>query len=511
MPSTDGTVVTVGDPIGDLSPPAAGPRLSRRDLTQLVIFMIAAQNIILAVAGSSVLSLLLLTAMEGGCYAVIYKYGSSDINAGIVLAIGLSHLIIASFIKIALLQSLDANLIVPATTELVTLVYFACLVLAFLVSRKLPVARTRVYADPNLRTLEWLIIMSSILMLLPLFSNPVDDANVESPANFLAVVSRGFPLVAMVCAVIHALKRSNGRTIIDAWSVTVLGAAIFIGLASNSREGVLAPPLIALITPLYRGYRFNYRAILVMGLFGLFVSFIISPAILIVRSDRGFLGFSERIENTIETAGLLMIGDPATTEKAETPLDFINYSVWGRYFGRPIPFSDRIGLIQTTDALAASITGGNYVTLGGSTSDMIAGLFPNFVLDWFDISLERGKATTDYVAGSLGLADMAALTYLTIPVDAEAYATGGMWAVVYKTFLAYLLIFYVNRLVIGNRPITAVLPIALLFLGYHVCSESDAGGILYYALRVVPQFAVTFYFLYWIARLLGSTPVRSET
>ena len=56
-----------------------------------------------------------------------------------------------------------------------------------------------------------------------------------------------------------------------------------------------------------------------------------------------------------------------------------------------------------------------------------------------------------------------------------------------------------------------VLPISLLFLGYHVCSESDAGGILYYALRVVPQFAATFYFLYWIARLLGSMPSPNET
>jgi hypothetical protein len=503
-------MVSIGDPTDDIAV-ATRPRLSRRDFTQLVIFMIAVQDVILAVAGSSALSLLLLTVMEASCYVLIFKYGSTDINAGIVLAIGLAQLIIASIIKILLLQSLDANLIVPTTTEIVTLVYFICLLLAFVVARKLPITRIKQHADPNVRTLEWLIIMSSILMVLPLFSNPIDDATLDSPANFLAVLSRGFPLVAMVSAVIHALKRSNGRTIIDAWSVTVLGAAIFIGLASNSREGVLAPPLIALITPLYRGYRFNYRAIVAMGLFGLFVSFIISPAILIVRSDRGFLGFTERIENTIETAGLLMIGDPATTEKAQTPLDFFNYSVWGRYFGQPIPFSDRIGLIQTTDALAASITGGNYVTLGGSTRDMIAGLFPNFVLNWFDINLERTKATTDYVAGSLGLADMATLTYLTIPVDAEAYATGGIWSVVYKTFLAYLLVFYVNRLVIGNRPISAVLPISLLFLGYHVCSESDAGGILYYALRVVPQFAVSFYFLYWIARVLGSMPSPNET
>ncbi len=491
--------------------PTATRRLSRRDFTQIVILVVAIQNIVLAVAGSSPLALTLLTVMEAGCYIIIYKFGGSDINAGIVLAIGLSHLIIASFIKIAMLQSLDDNLIVPTTTELVTLIYFTCLMLAFLLSRKLPITRGKTYPDPSLRTLEWLTVISSILMLLPLFSNPTDDANLDSPANFLAVLSRGFPLVAMVSSVIHALKRSNGRTIISAWSVTVLGTAIFIGLASNSREGVLAPPLIALITPLYRGYRFNYRAIVAMGLFGIFVSFIISPAILIVRSDRGFLGFSERIGNTIETAGLLMIGDPATTEKAETPLDFINYSVWGRYFGRPIPFSDRIGLIQTTDALAASIAGGSYVTLGGTMRDKVLGLFPNFVLNWFDIPLERSKATTDYVAGSLGLADMEALTYLTIPVDAEAYATGGMWSVVYKTFLAYLLVFYVNRLVIGGGAISGVMPISLMFLGYHVCSESDAGGILYYALRVVPQFAITFYFLYWVSWLLGSMPGRIET
>ena len=496
---------------GEIELPEAPRRLSRRDLTQIAVFVIVAQILILGVTGSSLLSLSLLVAMESGCYALVYKFGGSDINAGIVLAIGLAQLIIASFIKISLLQSLDDNLIVPTTTELVTLVYFVCLILAFFVARRLPVMRFRAQSDPNLRTLEWLIIMSSVLMILPLFASPTDDAPGTSPANFLAVLSRGFPLVAMVSAVIHALKRSNGRTIVDPWSISVLGAAIFIGLAGNSREGVLAPPLIALITPLFRGFRFNYRAIVAMGLFGLFVAYILSPAILVVRNDRGFLGFSERIENTIETAGLLIIQDPATVEKAQTPLDFINYSVWGRYFGKPIPFADRIGLIQTTDALAASTVGGNYVALGGNVRDTLLGLFPDFVLNWFDIPLERGKASTDYVAGSLGLADMEALTYLTIPVDSEAYATGGMWAVIYKTFLAYLLIFYVNRLVIGKRTISGILPISLLFLGYHVCSESDAGGILYYALRVVPQFAVSFHLVYWIARVLGAQTAQNET
>jgi hypothetical protein len=495
----------------DIADPVAGPRLTRRDFSQLAIFIVAAQDVILAVAGSSPLSLLLLTVMEAICYRMLTRYVSTDINAGIIVAIGLSHLIIAAFIKIALLQSLDDNLIVPTLTELISLVYFLCLTLAFYVARRLPLTRFKIHFEPNLRTLQWLTIMSTILMMLPLLSNPTDNPDSATPANFLAVSGRGFPVVAMVSSIICALKKSDGRRIIDIWSGSILGLAVIIGLASNSREGVLAPLLAGLITPLFFGYRFSYRAIAGMALFGLYVSFIVSPAILIVRSDRGFLSFSERIENTVENVGLLMIRDPATTEKADAPLDFINYSVWGRYFGRPVPFADRIGLIQTTDALAASTAGGDYVTLGGGARDMIAGLLPNFVLDWIDIPLERGKASTDYVAGSLGLADMAALTYLTIPVDAEAFATGGMWSVAYKSFLAYLLIFYINRLVIGNRPIASVLPISLLFLGYHVCSESDAGGIMYYALRVVPQFAVSFYFVYWIARLLGSMPTAAET
>ena len=508
---SDGVLNSAGYEGDDGAAPTGRWSLSRHDVTQLIVFIVAVQDVVLAIAGSSTLSLVLLTVIEAICYILMYKFGNSDINAGIVLAIGLSHLIIAAFIKIILLQSLDDNLIVPTLTEIISLLYFVSLMAAFVVARKLPITRLKIHPEPNLRTLEWLIIMSSLLMLLPLLHNPTDDANVETPTNFLAVTARGFPVVAMVASILRALKKSGGRRVLDIWSGSVLTAAVLIGLASNSREGVLAPVLAGLITPLFRGYRFSYRAIALMGLFGVFVSFIVSPAILIVRSDRGFLGFTERIENTIETTGLLMIGDPATAEKAETPLDFINYSIWGRYFGRPVPFADRIGLIQTTDALAASVVGENYVTLGGSLSDRLIGLFPNFMLGWLDIPLDRGKDTTDYVAGSLGLADMEALTYLTIPVDAEAYATGGLWAVVYKSFLAYLLVFYINRLVIGNRPTASVLPISLLFLGYHVCSESDAGGIMYYALRVVPQFAASYALIYWVARLLGSMPASHET
>ena len=493
--------------------PKARRSLTKRDLTNLIAFGIFAQDVILLSCGSSLLSLFLLTVMESGCYILMARYGRKDINCAIILAIALAHLIIASFIKIALLQSLDANLIVPELTELVVLLFFLSLVAAFLVARRLPILRIQVYEEPNVETLEWLALFSTVLMILPMLragagGDGGSDMNTNGPINIVGVATRGFATVAIVASVLRALKKSDTQRIIDTWSGTILGIAIVMGLAGNSREGLLAPILTTFVTPLYRGYRFSRRTIVLLAIFGAFVAFILSPAILIVRNDRDTLSFVERIEKTVETAALIAIRDPATVERASTPLDFLTYTVWGRYFGRPVPFADRIGLIQTTDALTTAAYGGNYVSIEQSVGDMLIGLFPNFVLDWFDIHLERVNSSTDYVAGRLGLAEMNSASFLSIPVDAEAYASGGLWSVVYQTFLVFLLVFYVNRLAIAAKPIDSVLPISLLMLGYHVCSEADAGSLVYYALRVAPQFVASFAFVYWVAHILGSTSPR---
>ena len=66
--------------------------------------------------------------------------------------------------------------------------------------------------------------------------------------------------------------------------------------------------------------------------------------------------------------------------------------------------------------------------------------------------------------------------------------------------------FYINRLFIGSQHPRAILPISLLLLGYHVCSEGDANSIVYYSLRILPQFVISFSMVYWVARVLGSMP-----
>jgi hypothetical protein len=507
MVSTTDTV-----PGGDSVSPTGVPA-PHRNATDLIAVGIFAQNVILLVCGSSLLSLFVLTVMESGCYYLMVRYGAEDINCAIIFAVSLAHLIIASFIKIALLQSLDENLIIPGLTEFIVLLFFLSMVAAFFAARRLPILRFEAYQEPNAETLEWLALFSTVLMVLPLVrGSGADTAGAGDVggglSNFVGVATRGFPTVAIVAAVLRALKKSNNTRVIDVWSGTVLAISIIMGLASNSREGLLAPILAAFATPLYYGYRFSRRVVALLVLFGLFVAFVLSPAILIVRNDRDYLSFTERIEETVETAGLLIIRDPATVDQASTPLDFLNYTVWGRYFGRPVPFADRIGLIQTTDALTAAAYGGNYIAIEQSFGQMMAGLFPDFVLKWFDVQLERIGSSTDYVAGRLGLVDANSASYLSIPVDAEAYAAGGLWSVIYQTFLVFLLVFYVNRLSIAGKPADSVLPLSLLLLGYHVCSEADAGSLVYYALRVVPQFVISFSFVYWISRILGSTSSR---
>jgi hypothetical protein len=155
--------------------------------------------------------------------------------------------------------------------------------------------------------------------------------------------------------------------------------------------------------------------------------------------------------------------------------------------------------------LAAASAGGNYVDMEGSLHDMIAGLFPNFVLDWVDVHIERTRTAGDIVTSSLGLTEANAASFLAIPLDAEAYADGGIGSVALQSFLIYLMIFYINRLAVGRRLAHEVLPISLLLIAYHICSESDTSAQLYFALRVLPQFIVSFYLVLGLARTLGAT------
>ena len=489
----------------------AAPPMTRRDTANLFLFGLFLQNALLLIVGSSVLSLFLLTTMESLCYFLLTRYARQDINTGILIAIGATHLIIASFIKILLLQSLDENLIAPTLTESITLVYFLCAVLAFFVARRLPIFFLRARPELNLKTIELLTLFSAFLTLLPLLSGRSDDTDaINGQVNFIGVATRGFPIVAMVAAIVRALKKSNGTRIIDPWSASVLGIGLILGLASNSREGVFTPILVALITPLYYGYRFNLRTIVIVTVAIGFVITIVSPALLIVRNERAFMSLPERIEKTIETAGLIIIRDPATVDATQTPLDALRYTVWGRYFGQPVPFSDRIGLIQTTDALAATAYGSSYVTVGDNLGDMVKSLFPNFMLAWFDLSIERTKTNGDKVASSLGLADSNAASFLAIPLDAEAYATGGFESVIRESFLTYLLIFYLIRLTTRGAAAKGILPICLLILSNHVCSEGDTGAIFYYALRVLPQFVISFYYVNLAARILTAAQAPVE-
>jgi hypothetical protein len=497
------------DATSDTPTPQTRALLTPHDTNNLFVGGLTLQCVVLLIVGSSVFSLLLLATMEVTCYFLFIKYIKTDINSGIIIAIGLTHLIIASFIKILLLQSLDENLATPFLTEFITFIFFITLTFAFFVVRWLPLPRLAPSPEPNLRTLEAMTAISTVMMLIPLVTGKADDADaVNGQVNFFGVAMRGFPIVAMVSSVVHALKKSNGTKVINGWSATVLGIAAVQGLASNSREGVFTPILVALITPLYYGYRPSLRKLVAVAAAVGFVTVVISPALLIVRNERTFLSFAERIERTIETAGLIIIRDPATIEATQRPLDAITYSFWGRYFGQQIPFADRVGLIQTTDVFAATANGNDYVVVGDTFGEMVKGLFPNFVLDWFGLYVERTRTSGDRIASALGITDPNAASFLAVPLDAQSFATGGIWGVIKDTFLTYGLLFYIIRLATRGGSARGILPISLLLLSHHISAECDAGQIFYYSVRVLSQFIITFYYVHLVAKIFSAGDVQ---
>jgi hypothetical protein len=158
-------------------------------------------------------------------------------------------------------------------------------------------------------------------------------------------------------------------------------------------------------------------------------------------------------------------------------------------------------LIQSVDAVVTATDAAGYVEDQGMRSFFL-GLLPDSVLNAFNVKIDRPVPIGDMISWNIGLEDADIVSFLTMPEDAEAYATGGILGVIYRTLIISTIIFYANRVFVGRSPTSSILPICIFLMCYHIVSENVAAGQGYYALRVLPQFVVSFYIAVKLARFM---------
>lgn len=457
----------------------------------------------LSLLGSQPLSLLALIVIDGGCLLLVLHYGLSDVNAMTIVAIFSFHLIVAAVIKLLIGQPLDENLLVPRTTFAIELVYFLALSMAFCVTRCIHVPNLfpRNIVDPNV--LKYIAIGTSIISLAATFLYIRQSAEIGreygealTTSNPLLVAIRGFGTLGMVSCTARAVILANRQRLFDPLSFVIFALSVAVGISTNSREAVGGPIVAVGLAGLAFGYRPSMTTIISTGvLVVLFVSYI-SPALIVTRDQRDTLGPLERSVLALDVVADLMLNTPKA-EEYRSHLTF-NDTRLGEYFGFYDTLADRIGLVQTVDLVANGIDNSSYIDYD-ELPNVFSILLPENVFWLFGYERAAAVPVGDLVAWNSGISSYGFISFLAIPENAEAYAVGGLPAVAYRTFAAYGFCFIVIYLLGGADMRSNILAITLFLMFFHAAAEVTSVSLYYFALRIAPQFAISYFIIVKIA------------
>jgi hypothetical protein len=469
----------------------------------LVILEIAG----LFVLGSKPFSLLTLIVINAGVLMLLFRWGIANANALLIVAIFFFQIIVAAAIKLAIGQPLEENLLAPETTFSIELVYFLALLAAFHVTRvvRLPNLFPSNVLDPE--TLKNIAIGTSIVSLAATVVYIGQSAEVgqelgevSSTSSPIMVAIRGFGTLGIVAATARAVLLSEKRRVLDPVSGIIFVLSVAVGLSTNSREGVAAPIVAVALTGLAFGYRPRLQTVLGGAVFAIIFVNYISPALLLTRGERDTQGPIERSIYALDVAIDLMFDTPKSAEYRGL-LGFSENNSLGRYFGFYNTLADRVALVQTVDLVADGIEKSAYLD-DDILPNVFATLLPEKMFALFGYERPPTVSAGDVVAWAAGISPYGFVSYLAVPENAEAFAVGGLPAVAYRTFFVYSFCFIVFYLLGGADLRSNILAITLFLMFFHTAAEGTSVSLYYFALRIAPQFAISYFVIVRLARLL---------
>ena len=469
----------------------------------------------LFILGSQPVSLLSLSIIDVGCLLLVMHYGLGNSNALIIVTALAFQITVAAVIKLLIGQPLEENLLVPDTTFAIELVYFLTLLVAFYFTKaiRIPNLFPNPIVDPDLlmKIAIGTSVVSMATTLLYIGQNAEigqEYGEINSASSPLTVAVRGFGTLGLVCCTARAVLLSNRAKLFDPLSFIIFALSVAIGLSSNSREGVAAPIVAVLLTGVAFGYRLRIRTLIAGGIFAIVFVNYISPALLLTRGERDVLGPLERTVYASEVAVDLLLDTPKAQEYRGL-MAFDENIRLGRYFGFYNTLADRVGIVQTVDLVASGIQASSNLAYD-ELPNAFSTLLPENVFALFGYQRPAAVPVGDLVAWTAGISPYGFVSFLAIPENAEGFAVGGLPAVAYRTFFAYALCFAVLYLFGGGDLRSNILAITLFLLFFHPAAEASSISLYYFALRIAPQFVISYFLIVKFAGILaGSRAMKS--
>ncbi|MGE5538437.1 MAG: hypothetical protein ACM30I_07450 [Gemmatimonas sp.] len=460
----------------------------------------------LAVIGTQLVPLSCLAIIDVASLFLLARYGLTDANALSIVTAAAFHVTGAAVIKLFLGQPLEQFLVVPDEAFAVELIFVIALIAAFFTLRVVRIPNLfpeRITSPEVLRNVAVATTLLHVALNLVFITQTValntQFGESDPISNPFLIAIRGFGTLGLVCATGRAVLISNRWKLFDPLSFLIVALNVALGLASNSREGVGAPLVAVFVTAIAFGYRFHLRTLVAGGLFAFVAVAYISPALLIVRADRDTLGPVDRAIRVSEIVYDYITQSPRVAEY-ETALSGNAASGLAHYFGFYQTLADRFALVQTVDLVVDGIDRHGAMDVD-ELPDVLPQLIPGVVLSFFGYERPPSISPGDIVSWAAGLQPYGFLSNLAVPGNAEAYAVGGFPAVFYRMFFAYLVCYAAIYLCGGADMRFNVLAITVFLLFLSPSNGYPAGPLYYFALRILPQFAISYFLIIKVAGL----------
>lgn len=265
--------------------------------------------------------------------------------------------------KAVLGEPADSNLLVPMLTIEVYLCTICGMLAAAIISKRITPRRAWLagfVTDDKMQSATVGCLVTGVILQFMFAFFPSGEGTVLSALGQL----NRFPLMAIVLGVIHAIRRSQGKTSVSLPVLLAGGIVFIIGVLGFSKEGMITPFVLWLLAASSQRYKVSVGQIAGGVLVALFIFQYLVP-----YSQYGRNYHEDTFTGNLDVSiGMLTHLADVRREFKENEIDDASDELAQGYFNSHQGFFDRLQMIGPDDSL-------NNLTQSG----VVAGLTPVFI------------------------------------------------------------------------------------------------------------------------------------
>ena len=279
------------------------------------------------------------------------------------------------------------------------------------------------------------------------------------------------PTMAIVFATVYEIQRSGGKRATN-WIVYISGAVLLVyGILSFSKEGLFAPFVTWFLTAFLYGFKFRWRQIAVLVVFGLIAQYIFIPFSQYGRRSRASEAGQEL--NTAQLAVGYLTHPIETRQLYLDELESSDVTQGPHLYDSLQGFGDRLNMLAFDDALIAQTDKTGVYGLVPVFSGYL-NIIPHFI--WKDKPIFAFGNVYAHEIGLLGEDDNS--TGISFSPVSDAYHEATWFGILFVWPIVIFLYFFIIDSLTGSLRDSpyAMLPVAL---AAHFAPEGLMGGAIY--------------------------------